>query len=347
MKHLIITDESSVEIGKYDIDECLWNEILIHYIDLRQSDADIGECFKLINDNLCRRSGKSEILNRAIDRLTEINKIYAYLKDISNGNAFNIIRKVDSNEVSVKFINLLESSDLTRVDMIKFFDDHYGADFRNSSLSADVWTKMRPLSDEGKTRGYSGPAELPLLLFAGGCKADKGDMYVDTKLIEIKGEGGRIGEFSRWCNSKSNIEHIISQFNNNILLNSHQIEFNFIDPLYKDTSHYDFSHIPYEISCIVKHLIAKQLISTKADVIDFIGCVQLTQYILNRKDDWFMLFKHPGKKTAPFGTSFIVDVKKVELTDEYVEKLYRSIKVAGVTFSPCYDSGGYKIKFAR
>jgi hypothetical protein len=348
MKHLIIADECKNTLREYDVDECLWNEILIHYVNLRQTDANIGECFKLINDNLHKRCSNNATACKTIDRLTEINKIYAYLKDVCTNDVLCTIKSIDSNDVAAPFIELVASSNMQRINIIDFLNEFYETDLKNSDLSAEVWTKMRPLSDEGKTRGYSGPAELPLLLFAGGCKADKGDILINNQLIEIKGEGGRIGEYSKWCNSKTTMDTFFNQFNRDAVSSSAvQIEFAFDEVVDQFVNNFDSSMLPYEISCIVKQTIAEQLIKTREDALMFIGCIQLTQYMCSRNDDWFVLFKHPGKKTAPFGTSFVINAKQATLDAQYIINLMQCCKSASVSFSPCYDSGGYKIKFLK
>lgn len=348
MKHLIITDEFKNTLKEYDVDECLWNEVLIHYVNLRQTDANMGECFKLINDNLHKRCSNNAIMCKTIDRLTEINKIYAYLKDVCSNDVIHTIKSIDNNDVAAPFIELIANSNMRRINIIDFLNEFYKADLKNSNLSAEVWTKMRPLSDEGKTRGYSGPAELPLLLFAGGCKADKGDILINNQLIEIKGEGGRIGEYSKWCNSKATMDVFLNQFNENANnVSEMQTEFAFGEVVEQFVKNFDSSMLPHEISCIAKQTIAQQLIKTKEDALMFIGCVQLTQYMCNRNDDWFILFKHPGKKTAPFGTSFVINAKQASLDAEYIQNLMQHCKAASVSFSPCYDSSGYKIKFLK
>ena len=348
MKHLIIADEYKNTLKEYNIDECLWNEVLIHYVDLRQTDVNIGECFKLINDNLHKRCSNNITMCKTIDRLTEINKIYAYLKDVCTNDVIHTMKRIDNSDAAAPFIELITRSNMCRINIVDFLNEFYKADLKNSNLSAEVWTKMRPLSDEGKTRGYSGPAELPLLLFAGGCKADKGDILISNQLIEIKGEGGRIGEYSKWCNSKASMDIFLNQFNENAKsVNEMQSEFIFDDVTVQFVDNFNSSMLPYEISCIAKQMLMNQLIKNKEDALLFIGCIQLTQYICSRNDDWFVLFKHPGKKTAPFGTSFVINAKQATFDANYIKTLMQSCKTANVSFSPCYDSGGYKIKFLK
>ena len=53
-------------------------------------------------------------------------------------------------------------------------------------------------------------------------------MLLLDQMIEIKGEGGRIGEYSKWCSSKQLIDKFLNQFNEkaNVAPES-QTEFNF------------------------------------------------------------------------------------------------------------------------
>lgn len=348
MKHLIIADENKSIIEQYDIDECLWSEVLHHYVKLRQTDVNIGECLKIINDNLHKRSSSSIISGRVIDRLSEINKFYAYIKDVSGNDCYSTLQKIDQGAANSAFLEFIIKHCNKRCNIIDFFNDFYCIDLKNSISTAEVWTKMKPLSDEGKTRGYSGPSEMPLLLFAGGCKANKGDMLLLDQMIEIKGEGGRIGEYSKWCNSKQLIDKFLNQFNEkaNVALES-QAEFNFGNLLERCLDHLDFSMLPFQISQLAKHCVINNVINTRNDALIFIGCIQLIEYMQSKVDDWFVLFKHPGKNTAPFGTSFVLNCKEFDLSNDNVVDLINHCKAASVCFSPCYDNGGYKIKFAK
>lgn len=348
MKHLIITDENKTIIEQYDVDECLWNEVLHHYIHLRQIDANFGECLKIINDNLHKRSGSASSNGRVIDRLTEINKFYSYIKDISNENCYNVLKQINSSSTSQQFLEFISKNANSRCNIIDFFNESYNIDLKSSELTAEVWTKMRPLSDEGKTRGYSGPSEMPLLLFAGGCKASKGDMLLLNQMIEIKGEGGRIGEYSKWCNSKTTLDKFLNQFNQN-QDSASELQTEFVFELLNEqcTDHLDFSMLPFQISQIARHCTLKEALKCRNDAIIFVGCIQLIEYMQSRVDDWFVLFKHPGKNTAPFGTAFVLNCKEYTLTSESVLQLFNTCKSASVSFSPCYDNGGYKIKFVK
>lgn len=348
MKHLIIADENKKIIEQYDIDECLWSEVLCHYVKMRQTDANIGECLKIINDNLHKRSSSSILNGRVIDRLSEINKFYAYIKDVCGDDYYNILQKINEGAASSLFLDFINKNCNSRCNIIDFFNKFYGIDLKNSEATAEVWTKMRPLSDEGKTRGYSGPSEMPLLLFAGGCKASKGDMLLLDQLIEIKGEGGRIGEYSRWCNSKQLMDKFLNQFNEKgATVAESQTEFNFGNLIEQCMDHLDFSMMPFQISQLAKHCVRNNVVKTRGDALIFIGCVQLIEYMQSKTDDWFVLFKHPGKNTAPFGTSFIINCKEYKLSSEHVMMLMHHCKAANVSFSPCYDNGGYKIKFTK
>lgn len=348
MKHLIIADENQQIIEQYDIDECLWSEVLHHYVKLRQTDVNIGECLKIINDNLHKRSSSCMLNGKVIDRLSEINKFYAYIKDVCGDEYYNILQKINDGVASASFLQFISKNRNNRCNIIEFFNEFYGINLKNSESTAEVWTKMRPLSDEGKTRGYSGPSEMPLLLFAGGCKASKGDMLLQNQMIEIKGEGGRIGEYSRWCNSKQLIDKFLNQFNEKMpACAESQTEFNFGNLIEQSLHHLDFSMLPFQISQLARHCVIHNIIKTRADALIFIGSIQLIEYLQSKTDDWFVLFKHPGKNTAPFGTSFILNCKEYDLSNEKVMMLMQHCKTANVSFSPCYDNGGYKIKFTK
>lgn len=334
--------------AEYEVDQCLWDEVLIHYIRLRQADNSIGECFKIINDNLHKRSSKLVVTSRVIDRLTEINKLYAYINDISGSNALKLLKTIDSDAASDEFMGFMRQNAFKKCNIIQFLNDFYSADFINSDLTADVWTKMRPISDEGKARGYSGPSEMPLLLFAGGYKASKGDILVQNKLIEIKGEGGRIGEASKWSVDREKIEKFINQYNSQEdTLREVQIEFDFDGINSQFVTKFDYTMLPHSISSIAKQFNMREMLKTKADAVTFIGVAQLIEYIASRTDEWFILFKHPGKPTVPFGTAFIIDNQKIELSYKCMKKMYNSLKANQINFAPCYDNSGYKIKFMK
>ena len=344
-KIYIKTDAQSDE---HVIDKCLWDEILIHYIDLYKKDVDIGECFSLININLHKRSRKVASSDRIIDRLTEINKLYSYVRDISDTSALHILKIANTDSVSIKLIEHLSKYESKKCNLIDFLNEVYGADFKRSDLAVDVWTKMRPLSDEGKARGYSGPAEMPLLMFAGGYKAEKGDIRVDNQIIEVKGDGGRIGEASDWSTSRANIEKFINQFNTaKEFSESIQYEFDFGDISAPFASKFDTSMLPHWLSAFARTLNVKHMLNDRADAILFIGTAQLLEYLSYKKDDWFILFKHPGKTTVPFGTTFTLNSKNIAVNVETFRILFKSLRDNNISFSPCYDSSGYKIKFLK
>lgn len=348
MINVVATNDATDDAKEYVIDGCLWDEIIVHYIDLQKQHAQIGKCFKVINDNLIKRSNKLIAANRVIDRLTELNKLFGYLCDVSNECVLQMLETISTDAIAPLFLKHLQENAFKRTNIVDFLGEYYKADFKASALTAEVWTKMRPISDEGKTRGYSGPAELPLLLLAGGYKADKGDIMINNNLIELKGDGGRIGESSKWIGNRANIEKFINQFaKDRPVVSAMQFEFQFaeISKIYEVP--YDFSMLPYSIGCMARAACCENLIKCKEDAMHFLGAAQLLEYICSKKDDWFVLFKHPGKKTAPFGTAFIINNACMEYDAWSCIRLFKELRACDVTFSACYDSSGYKIKFAK
>lgn len=332
----------------YQIDECLWSEIIVHYIQLQQNHKQIGKCFSIINENLHKRSSNVALTGRVIDRLTELNKLFGYFCDVANECVMQMLDTITSDAIAPVFLQHLHQNAFKRCNIVEFLGTFYKADFTSSEHTAEVWTKMRPISDEGKTRGYSGPSELPLLLLTGGYKASKGDILINNNLIEIKGDGGRIGEMSKWICNKTMMDKFINQFAKNaVVYNAMQTEFDFANNSGITRTDYDFSMLPFAVSCIAKVAYEQKLIKCKEDAILFLGAVQLQEYITLKQDDWFVLFKHPGKKTAPFGTAFVVRTADVAADAMSCIKLMQHLRNCHVTFSPCYDSGGYKIKFAK
>ena len=72
-------------------------------------------------------------------------------------------------------------------------------------------------------------------------------------MIEIKGEGGRIGEHSKWCNSKQLIDKFLNQFNERgVTIAESQTEFNFGNLVEQSLDHLDFSMMPFQISQLAK-----------------------------------------------------------------------------------------------
>lgn len=348
MINVVATNDATGNANEYAIDECLWDEIIVHYIDLQKNHAQIGKCFKIINDNLIKRSSKLIACNRVIDRLTELNKLFGYLYDVASECVLQMLETISTDAIAPLFLQHLQHNAFKRSNIVDFLGEFYKADFKASDLTAEVWTKMRPISDEGKTRGYSGPAELPLLLLAGGYKADKGDIIVDHNRIELKGDGGRIGESSKWIINRANVERFINQFaRERCNANALQTEFQFDEPCNVHEHSYDFSMLPFGISCLARAAYDENLIKCKEDAVHFLGTAQLLEYIHCKKDDWFVLFKHPGKKTAPFGTTFIINNACIAYDALSCIKLFKCMRKCDVTFSACYDSGGYKIKFAK
>ena len=349
MLKLTVSGEDINEVSQdFHIDDCLWGEIIVHYINLQQNHKQIGKCFKIINENLHKRSSNVALTGRVIDRLTELNKLFGYFCDVANECVLQMLNTITSDAIAPLFLQHLHENAFKRCNIVEFLGEFYKADFTSSEHTAEVWTKMRPISDEGKTRGYSGPSELPLLLLTGGYKASKGDIIVNNNLIEIKGDGGRIGELSKWINNKAAMDKFTNQFaKDKAELSVLQTEFEFADNPEIVRSNYDFTMLPYSIGHIAKFVYAENLIKCKEDAVLFLGAVQLLEYIVSKKDDWFVLFKHPGKKTALFGTAFVIRTADLEYDSLSCIKLIKSLRECNVTFSPCYDSGGYKIKFAK
>lgn len=348
-QELITIDEFGQIVERKEIDAYLWEQILQPYVSIQNNDQSFGECIELIHQNLHNRCNLDHSNTKIIDTITESNKIYAYLLDVCGGNVLQCLKSITSNSISTSFLSFLDQNHCNRCNLIDFLDNHYTIQLTKSDLAVDIWTKMRPLSDIGKTRGYSGPAELPLLMFAGGSKAKTGDIVVNGQQIEVKGEGGRIGSASSWCSSKQQFDRFFDQFGKNAQKTSMlQTEFDFSNELASQfADHIDYSVLPHSISVIYRRLVAKQLIKTREDAIILVGVLQLIEYIRSKHDDWFLLFKHPGKNSAPFGTSFIINCKTIKLTARCVKNMFNSIKNAQVSFSPCYDSDGFKIKFVK
>jgi len=348
MVKLVVSTNDDKEQKEYSVDSSVWSELLLHYINLSQTDPDLGECFRLINQNIHDRNEDLNQTGEIIDRLTEINKIYSYLRDICKDNTLNVLKDITSNSISRQFVNFLQQNQLIRTSIIDFLNEYYNTDFKNSDLTAEIWTKMRPISDEGKARGYSGPSELPLVLFAGGIKAKRGDIIVCNQKIEIKGEGGRVGDRNLWKITKNNIESFANQYNAHLInINPFQTEFLFDEITTQFANKFDYSMLPYALACIVRKFNLRQAIKTQDDAVFLYGTMQLAYYLANSDDDWFILFKHPGKDTAPFGSSFIIKAKDAKFNFRSVYKLYNALKEHKIGFSPCYDGGGYKIKFLK
>ena len=349
MLKLAVTSEDGGDIVQdFQIDDCLWSEVIIHYINLQQNHKQIGRCFKIINENLHKRSSNVALTGRVIDRLTELNKLFGYFCDVANECVMQMLETITKDEAAPLFLEFLKQNSFKKCNIVEFLNNFYKADFTASDYTAEVWTKMRPISDEGKTRGYSGPSELPLLLLTGGYKACRGDIVVCNNLIEIKGDGGRIGETSKWISNKVKIDKFINQFAKEKNETSElQTEFTFDSNDSIVRLDYDFSMLPCIISQLARAAYADNLIKCKEDAMFFLGSVQLLEYITYKHNDWFVLFKHPGKKTVPFGTAFVLESANIKYDAQNCLNLCKVLRQCGVTFSPCYDSGGYKIKFTK
>lgn len=347
MRDIIVKDSVQGDTT-YQVDLYLWEEIVLHYIKLHQSDADIGTCFKIINESLHTRSKGVVIIDRVIDRLTEVNKLYSYVKDISDNRALDLLNTMNMSHIPTEFIAYLNAHAGNKCNVISFLNKLYGADFTRSNLTADVWTRMRPLADIGKMRGYSGPAELPLILFAGGHKASYGDISIGGEVVEVKGDGGRVGDGSNWCSSRKVIESFITQFSNvkqyDCIV---QYEFDFGDISAPMIKYVDVSTLPPHVVDCIRTGIDQKLINDRQDAIDLIGSIQLHDYLRWRKNKWFILLKHPGKNTVPFGTAFIINAQNVSDSTLGTIDIFKMVKANNISFSPCYDVSGYKIKFLK
>lgn len=329
------------------VSKSLWDGIISHYYKLYESNNTIGECFSIINDIIHRKCNTTD--KHISNHLTSINKIYDYMYDVCGDSILDTLDKLSRDVISADFLEFLKTSTLNKVNMIDFISKFYGIDMCASDRTTEMWVKMRPLCDHGKTRGYSGPAELPLILFCGGSKAKSGDINVLNSNLEIKGDGGRIGSSSAWSGCRKGIESIL-RFNSPCVspIVECQLELD-IDTSTNtpETKLIIDGSLPDIIVDIIKVARANNIIRNKNDLIDAVGTIQLIEYMSTQKHDWFVLFKHPGKPTVPFGTSFIIDASHACLSYEYFVKLYSSLRANGIAFSPNYDSGGFKIKFMK
>ena len=154
---------------------------------------------------------------------------------------------------------------------------------------------------------------------------------------------------SKWCRKRAQIEKFINQYNTKAVHpNELQSEFNFTDEVVSQFANkFDYSYLPHTVSTFARQFNSAEMIKSREDAILFIGALQLLEYSCAKQDDWFVLFKHPGKVTVPVGTSFVLNIKGIQTTFDNLVKLYSSLKNCKVGFSPCYDTAGFKIKFIK
>lgn len=333
---------------KFDVDDYMWSEIMLPYVQMQEKNADLSKCFKILNENLHKRSSNLLFEDKIINKLTIVSSLFNYLNEATHDNVLTLLQRASSDEIAPHFIQLLKSNELRRVDIIGFLNNFYDADFKSGELASEVWTKMRPISDEGKTRGYSGPSELPLLLLAGGYKADRGDLIINNEKIELKGDGGRVGEGVNWDMKSTDVEHLIKSLKLHSKSTAPQQSlFNFSEKVQDTCTACNLKRVPNLLLDTVREYVKQNNDANRQDIINIIGVYQLTMMMLKKNDDWFVLFKHPGKPTAPIGTAFIINAREAIFSAAYILRLHRALHDAHVKFTPCYDSGGYKMKFYK
>lgn len=281
------------------------------------------------------------------DYLTEIVKLTAYLTDISNDHS-NLLDSIKSTTTGKSFIDFMHDNHLQRNSIFDFINRIHNIDVMCSKHTSDVWTKMRPVSDIGKTRGYSGPAELPLILLCGGEKAERGDIKIDESIIEVKGEGGRIGTSSSWTTCKREINNFTNPKNTCLPHSDVQLELDLgCDETSVANTLQSCDQIPLPVRSILNSALSAEIIKTRTDRINALGVIQLMEYVVERQDDWFMLIKHPGKPTAPIGTVFILKCEEVKIDYKSFIDIFNAVKANHIKFAKCFDTGGFKIKFAK
>lgn len=185
----------------YEASNKWWNSVVKRYLDLEAKNKnlyeDINVVFQLLESRGCSviSDNNHKNLEYAITLLEYFNDCNISIKDL--------LSKTHKNRAARSFKRFLKKNDGKKVNIQQWISRYYKkATLIDSKHHEDVWRLVKPLIDTRKTRGMSGPGELPLLLLTGGDKVDGCDFKLGRYKVEMKVQGGRIG-----CNTVSVLDY--------------------------------------------------------------------------------------------------------------------------------------------
>jgi len=366
-------DTANNDYGEYTVEKEWWDNVITHYLAMQKKNPNIGSDIKKLFD-LCvnKKVIKTAETDKYVSQLDYLTSIMNYIYDVSD-NAGEILQKMKSESISSAFISFLNSNVNKKANLFEWLDNVYNADFAKAKaqVMTNIWQLLRPVIP-GQTRGYAGPAEVPIILFCGGKKAAVGDIDINGKQLELKTNRGRIGTYSPWIQNRKVVETFINGFqgeqpsqpmkktsNEQQVRNQmNEIEDTVVDLIDNEalravSVQSSFADVPSDIVASAKLCKEQNIITNKQQAGAFIGICQLIEYAANQKFDWLGIIKSnaDGLTKPKMGTMFIVSsAELVSATDGLYapDKIYKIMQIlasSNMGFEKNYDNAGYGISF--
>ena len=366
-------DTASNEYGEYTVEKEWWDNVITHYLAMQKKNPNIGSDIKKLFD-LCinKKIIKTSNTDKYINQLDYLTAIMDYIYDVAD-DAGEMLQQMKSVNVANAFISFLNANVNKKANLFNWLDSVYNADFAKAKapVMTNIWQLLRPVIP-GQTRGYAGPAEVPIILFCGGEKAAIGDIDINGKQLELKANRGRIGSYSTWIQDKKTIEAFINGFQGDqpkqpkkkgsieqqVRSQMNEIEDTVVDS--PDTAALravgaqgSFASVPGDIVASAKLCIEQGIITNKQQASAFIGICQLIEYAANQNFDWLGIMKTSadGTNNPKMGSMFIMSSAELVNTStglyapDKIYKIMQTMSSNNMGFDKNYDVNGFGIAF--
>lgn len=370
---IVAHDTASNEYGEYTVEKEWWDNVITHYLAMQKRNPNIGSDIKKLFD-ICldKKIIKTAETDKYVSQLDYLTNIMDYIYEISD-DAGEMLVKMKSDAVANAFISFLNSNINKKSNLFDWLKSVYGNNFEKvrESVLVNIWQQLRPIIP-GQTRGYAGPAEVPIMLFCGGEKAAVGDIDIKGKNLELKANGGRIGGYSAWIQNQKVVDAFINNFQGaqpkqqqksgsieqQVRNQMNEIEDTVVDS--PDTAALravgaqgTFAAVPDDIIASAKLCIQQGIITNKQQAIAFIGICQLIDYATNQNFDWIGVFKHSSAspKIPKMGTIFLMSRAELASTatglyaPDKIYKIMQTLASNNMSFDRKNDKDGYGISF--
>mgnify|MGYP003630717566 CR=1 FL=1 len=130
----------------------------------------------------------------------KVKRIFKYVEDAAgNRNKISaLINKMNSKDAQSAFINSLGLANKEKHNLFGLVNSKYGSNFKYDS---EIMI-MRPAGEDAKTRGAAGPGETLFAFLLNGAKPVVGDLDLNSRIIELKKNNGRIGKGIKYARLK-------------------------------------------------------------------------------------------------------------------------------------------------
>lgn len=367
-------DTASSEYREYTVEKEWWDNVITHYLAMQKNNPTIGSDIKKLFD-LCvdKKIIKTSSTDKYVTQLEYLTSIMDYIYDIAD-DAGEMLQQMKSANVANAFTSFLNANVNKKANVFNWLDNVYDVTFTKTkdSVMTNIWQLLRPIIP-GLTRGSAGPAEVPVILFCGGKKAEVGDVDINGKQLELKANRGRIGNYSTWIQDKKTIDAFINGFRDKqstqpkkkssieqqMRSQMNEIEDTVVDS--PDTAALravgvqdSFASVPRDIVASAKLCIEQGIITNKQQANAFIGICQLIEYAANQNFDWLGMISAPSanaKTGVKIGTMFIMSGAELVNTSAGLyapDKIYKIMQIMAsnnIGFDKLHDNHGYAISF--